>query len=245
MMPPIEWLDDAGAEQRWIAACLRDPGAGLQLAACAYLSPVLLLSAKQASDPELTQRAERLGLPCRRRHGGGAAVLAGAWMVSMNLWVPARVPGLPTGLVALRTWLGRIHARALGELGVPAQCASSTAQPEGEDHEALRAACFGSTSVGEVVDMQGRKIVGISQHRSALGTWLGAGTLVADCDWSLLGDALGLPPAWTHALAKRTASCQRPTAAVLGRIAAQVRRAIADLPSANAPKRPQPATAAV
>ena len=71
-------------------------------------------------------------------------------------------------------------------------------------------ACFGSVSPWEVVDGEGRKLVGMAQRRRKQGVLLVAGTLVGPTDWRLLCDALG-QPADAVALRERTVCMQELT----------------------------------
>jgi len=218
----VEWLVDAQSEQGWIADRLRGEDRQVRIAGCTYGVPVLLLPTVQFTDARVLARSCRSGLPMLRRYGGGAAVLAGPWLASLNLWVPAAQRPLPTGLAALRQWVGQMHVGALNRLGFQTRLAQVATAELVEVCAALRAACFGAASIGEVLDDVGRKVVGISQHRSPRGTWIGAGTLVGPTDWSLLCQTLALPGSVTRLLHERTSWCPLRARLVLTAVAAEV-----------------------
>jgi lipoate---protein ligase len=92
--------------------------------------------------------------------------------------------------------LGQLHATVLNGFGVAAR-----AMPPDELRSARAAsplnavdwACFGSLSPWELVNNQGRKLVGMAQRKKQNGVLLVAGTLWSDVDWRLLCEAMGKP----------------------------------------------------
>ncbi|MFZ3220852.1 MAG: ligase, partial [Rhodoferax sp.] len=64
----------------------------------------------------------------------------------------------------------------------------------------------------ELVDAQGRKLVGLAQRRQRTGVLLVAGTLVSAPPWSLLCEAMGNPQD-APVLQRRTVSCDALAAA--------------------------------
>ena len=68
-------------------------------------------------------------------------------------------------------------------------------------------ACFGGLSPWEVVDAQGRKLVGLAQRRRQTGALLVAGTLLSPPDWPLLCEAYARPHD-AALLRQRTVSCE-------------------------------------
>lgn len=174
-----------------------------------YERPAIVLGCSQRA---LRERAERqLGGRCAvlERESGGGAVLVGPWLVSVSLVLPSGHEWLGSGLLQSYRRLGQLHAEALAELGV----ASTALSPQ--EVRGWRAsgssvpdwACFGNLSPWEVVDAQGRKLVGLAQRKRQHGALLVAGTLVAMPDWDLLCDALGdLQDA--ALLRQRTTNCE-------------------------------------
>lgn len=154
------------------------------------------------------------------RESGGGAVLTGPWLVSASVVLPPGHPWLRAGLLEGYRQLGQVHTAALAELGIAAQTLppSAVALVNERPGEPVEWACFGSLAPWELIDAQGRKLVGLAQRRQQTGVLLVAGTLVATPDWQLLCDAMGQPQD-APSLRRRTVSCE----ALAGRpVAAQV-----------------------
>jgi lipoate-protein ligase A len=144
------------------------------------------------------------------RESGGGAVLAGPWLVSASLVLPHGHPWLRDGLIDSYRRLGQLHATVLSEFGVPARALPPHELPRAHEAGAARTvewACFGSLSPWEVVNAEGRKLVGLAQRRRQAGVLLVAGTLVGAVDWPLLCEAMGQPQDETL-LRQRTVSCE-------------------------------------
>lgn len=184
-----------------------------------YAQPALVLGCSQRALQERLLAAPG-GPPMAllRRESGGGAVLTGPWLVSVSLALPPHHPWLGQGLLESYRQLGQLHAQALAELGVAATALAPPHIPGTQTALAARGlpavdwACFGSLSPWEVVDAEGRKLVGLAQRRRQTGVLLVAGTLVAAPDWALLCETLGRPHD-AALLRQRTVSC----AQLLGR----------------------------
>lgn len=187
-----------------------------------YATPAIVLGCSQrALSARLEPAATRPGgtaLPVLVRESGGGAVLTGPWLVAVSLVLPHGHPWLGANLLQSYEPLGRLHVAALSELGIaasalaPAQVAGAQAALAASGPRTPDWACFGSLSPWEVVDVQGRKLVGLAQRRRQSGVLLVAGTLVAPPEWRLLCEALGQPQD-AAALRQRTVDC----AQLLGR----------------------------
>lgn len=175
-----------------------------------HQSPAVVLGSAQRSLRAAIERRTDGAIPLVDRSAGGAAVLAGPWMISASIVLPGGHSLLGGNLVDCYRWLGQLHVEALAECGVRAYALPS--------HELRRAnaaigartvdwACFGALSPWEVVAPDCRKLVGFAQRRQRNGVLLVAGTLVADPDWSLLCDVMGHPED-ESVLRRRTVSCE-------------------------------------
>ena len=130
------------------------------------------------------------------RESGGGAVLTGPWLVSASVVLPPGHPWVSNGLIDSYRRLGQLHVAVLKEFGVPAHALPPLALPRAKDATNVNAvdwACFGGLSPWELVNAEGRKLVGLAQRRCQSGVLLVAGTLVGAVDWSLLCDAMGYP----------------------------------------------------
>lgn len=139
----------------------------------------------------LDGRAELL-----ERESGGGAVLTGPWLVSASVVLPHEHPWVCSGLINSYRRLGQLHEFALKELGVVARALPPEELRRSDDPSGVREvdwACFGSLSPWEVVNAEGRKLVGLAQRRRKAGVLLVAGVLIGAVDWSLLCDLTGHP----------------------------------------------------
>ncbi|MDE2300274.1 MAG: ligase, partial [Burkholderiales bacterium] len=141
------------------------------------------------------------------RESGGGAVLTGPWLVGASVVLPPAHRWVAAGPIDSYRHLGQLQVGALDEVGVPAR---ALPPPDVARAEAASAgvpwACFGRLSPWEVVDPQGRKLVGLAQRRCRHGVLLVAGTLVGTADWALLCDLMG-QPGDESLLRRRTVSC--------------------------------------
>lgn len=158
--------------------------------------PALVLGCSQRClSPEierrLGQRAELV-----TRESGGAAVLSGPWLVSASLVLPHQHPWVRHGLIDSYRHLGQLHLAVLEEFAVPARALSPQALGAARAALAPNAvpwACFGGLSPWEVVNAQGRKLVGLAQRRRQSGVLLVAATLIGETDWPLLCELMFHP----------------------------------------------------
>ena len=173
----------------------------------------------------LAGRAELL-----ERDSGGGAVLEGPWLVSASVVLPHAHPWACDGLIDSYRRLAQLHVAALNEFGVAARALAPRELPRANDSSAIRGvdwACFGGLSPWEVVDAQGRKLVGLAQRRRQTGVLLVAGTLIGVADWSLLCDAMGHPQD-EPTLRRRTVSAEEIAGGEVepGRFAWRLRRSL-------------------
>lgn len=201
----------AAQEQAWNRQQLEQPVAAPQWRVWTYEQPALVLGCSQRAQYE--RMASTSSLEALLRDSGGGAVLTGPWLVSVSVVLPPGHAWLGQGLLESYRHLGQLHTDALAELGVaatalpPPQIPGTKAALAALGLPALDWACFGSLSPWEVVDAEGRKLVGLAQRRRQTGVLLVAGTLVAEPPWALLCDALERPldAALLH---QRTVSCE-------------------------------------
>jgi len=205
-------VGDAEAEQMRIRTLLDAGVTEPHLLAWQYSLPALVLGRGQRSSPELRERAmgERVALVSRS--SGGGAVMAGPWMLSLTLLLPATHDlaraSLPAGYrsvgEACRRALGRFRMRT--EIAHGAATASSTQPPQlGRPDWA----CFATVSHGELLTAGDRKIVGIAQVRRRDAVAICVGVLVDRPDWgALVRIWLGHEDAQVvQQLERRTANC--------------------------------------
>jgi lipoate---protein ligase len=100
-------------------------------------------------------------------------------------------------------WFGQVHADWLNGLGINAKCVSSA---ELDFDGALAWSFFGNLSQWEV-EVDGSKIVGLSQARTRNGVLLSSAVLVGPPPWALLCDVMGMWHGYVKILSRRTASC--------------------------------------
>lgn len=127
------------------------------------------------------------------RESGGGAVLTGPWLVSVSVVLPPEHPWVCNGLIDSYRHLGQLHVEVLKEFGVAARALPPQELPRAHEANAVSTvnwACFGGLSPWELVNAEGRKLVGLAQRRCRSGVLLVAGTLVGPVDWALLCDAM-------------------------------------------------------
>lgn len=178
---------------------------------CVYDAPRIVLGCSQRA--MLDEVAARAGssVAVRVRPSGGGAVLVGPWMVGVSAILPVAHPLLGRTLTDGYRWLGELFSQVLGEAGIEAHALDPAIEPSRIASGAGTAAgwaCFGGLSAWEVVDDQGRKLVGLAQQRRRTGVLVTAGLLVSRPDWRLLCDSMGVPDDARH-LAAGTTSCDQ------------------------------------
>src|SRR3990167_5856099 len=155
----VSRLQSGQAEQIWIEQQL---AAGLKAPAMAvinYRRPCLIYGRRGGDNAAAHGRAALLYYATTQRRSGGGAVLAGPWMLGLNLLLPAEHPCAALSHVQAFNWFGRAWQQALADLGI---------------------------AHGELLDTEGRKVLGMAQYRGRWGTLLSAGLLTATTPWEEL-----------------------------------------------------------
>ncbi len=98
----------------------------------------------------------------RRRSGGGAVLVHPAETVWIDLVVPAGHRLWDPDVGRAMHWVGRVWASVLSSFGEPGRV--HTGRLDRSEWSDL--VCFAGVGPGEVVDLDGHKLVGVSQRRS-------------------------------------------------------------------------------
>lgn len=173
-----------------------------------YPAPTVVLGCSQRTQRAAVQARLPPGLAVLDRPSGGGAVLTGPWLVSVSVVLPPGHAWARGGLPDSYRQLGLLHTEVLAGLGIAAQALPppTVAATNARLGPTLDWACYGSLAPWELVDAQGRKLVGLAQRRQRNGILLVAGTLVSAPPWSLLCEAMGYPQD-APVLQLRTVSC--------------------------------------
>lgn len=194
------------AEQAWnerqLATEVRKP----RFRVWTYRVPGVVLGCALRGQFRAEDAERRADVPLVDRRAGGGAVLAGPWMLSASVVMPAAHAFVTTGIVSSYRWVGELHASVLRDFGIEAIAVSPAAARCVTPDADLGWACFGGLSPWEVV-VGARKIVGLAQVRRRTGVLLVSGTLLARPNWELLCRALGKPDRQAEMLAERASSC--------------------------------------
>jgi lipoate---protein ligase len=212
----------AEAEQQRIRAALDARVTEPRVMSWHYEAPAVVLGRGQRPSPELLERAAGEGLEVVTRASGGGAVMAGPWMLSLTLLLPAAHALASASLPASYRAVGEAcrhvlqRFRVTTELAPGAQTAGSAV--ENCPHtcgtmapDELAWACFARASHGELLAAGGRKIVGVSQVRRRDSIAVCIGILLGRPDWEALlrvwqgREEPGLVREFEH----RTASCDQ------------------------------------
>jgi lipoate-protein ligase A len=207
-------VGDAGSEQQRCRASLDAGVTQPRLVTWRYDSPAVVLGRGQPGSAELLARAERERLAVVSRASGGGAVMAGPWMLSVTLLLPAVHPLARASLPAGYRAVGESCRRALQRVRVPAESArdpAAIAVAPPAPGDAVHWACFGNLSHGELEAPGGGKILGIAQVRRRDAIAVCIGVLLGRPDWETLVRVwCGRDdPGIVHELERRTASCDR------------------------------------
>ncbi len=189
-------MSHAEQEQHWNTTQLLQPVQQPLWRIWTYEAPAVVLGCAQNTWYDDVIRRAPHGVACVKREAGGGVVLTGPWMVSASVVLPVDHPWVRGGLIDSYRALGELHALVLQQHGITAQALTTqdvAAARQGRHANAPAWACFGGLSHGEVVDAEGRKLVGLAQRRRRNGVLLVAGTLVSKVPWALLCTALGHP----------------------------------------------------
>ena len=132
---------------------------------CEPTGPALVLGSTQRDEVVDQVACRRAGIDVVRRRSGGGAVLVDPDGLWVDVLVPATDPLSDDDVARAFLWLGEAWSAALGEVGVP-----STVHQGGLCTTPWsRLVCFGGLGTGEVVDREGRKLVGLAQRRTRAG----------------------------------------------------------------------------
>ncbi len=136
---------------------------------CRPTSEAVILGSSQRLSPCIG--GDGYGTAVLRRRSGGAAVLvapgAQCWL---DVFLPAGDPLIDPDVARTAWWLGDTWAAALRPIVAEQSVLAVHRGPSGRNAWSL-VACFAAVGAGEVT-VDGHKLVGISQRRSASGVWL-------------------------------------------------------------------------
>ena len=162
----------------------------------------LVLGYSQKHDVLNSEALATLQIPIYQRRAGGAAVLVGPQLLSLDVVLPANHPLILPDIVESYRWFGEAWVEALLQLGVQARTVppieaheqqALLKRAETREREAiLRRACYASLSPYEVVVGQ-RKVVGLDMIRRRVGSLLQAGVLL-QWETDTLAQLLGRTP---------------------------------------------------
>jgi lipoate-protein ligase A len=137
---------------------------------CVATTAALVLGSRQQPDVADIDACRDAGVDVvRRRSGGGVVLVEPAAMCWFDVVVPAgdpRFAPVAGDVGASMTWLGRHVATALSELGMAGVTVHRGSLAQGRWAELV---CFAGRGPGEV-QLDGDKLVGISQRRTRIGS---------------------------------------------------------------------------
>lgn len=146
--------------------------------------------------------ARRRGLTVlRRRSGGGVVLVSPADLLWVDVVVPRDDPLWHPDTGRSFAWLGELWRRALGRSGIAAEVHEGRYEPGAWGS----LVCFAGRGPGEVF-VAGRKVVGLSQRRTAAGARFQCGVLLR-WDPAALADLLVLPAHRRGSLERDLAGC--------------------------------------
>jgi lipoate-protein ligase A len=196
---------DASVQQEidWIDLALREPVMRPAVRVWDYAAPEVVLGSSGEADGAMLERAGAAGVRVSKRPTGGAAVLAGPWLLGASAVLPTQHPFAVTGIAQSYRWFGLAHAAWLQSIGISARAVAAAQAPLAR---MLSWACFARLSHWEV-EVGGAKIVGLAQCRRPNGAVFSSAVLVGVPPWELLCRVLGEPLDDAAVLAGRTTSC--------------------------------------
>ena len=146
--------------------------------------------------------ARRRGLTVlRRRSGGGVVLVSPADLLWVDVVVPRGDPLWHPDTGRSFLWLGDLWRRALSRSGVAAEVHEGRYEPGAWGS----LVCFAGRGPGEVF-VAGRKVIGLSQRRTAAGARFQCGVLLR-WDPAALADLLVLPAERRETLERDLATC--------------------------------------
>lgn len=182
-------LAGANAEQAWIAERIAAGVDCPQGVVVTYPEPSIIYGRRGHSDGAIPARALKAGIEVQQRRTGGGAVLAGPWLLSVDLLLPPTHALSQMGHVAAFLSLGESFRDALLALGVSCAMAneSQIARHNADARKlGLEWVCFAGLSHGELIDKHGRKLLGLAQGRGPWGSLLSIGLLLSQTPWETL-----------------------------------------------------------
>lgn len=199
----------ARQEQSLLEQRLRDGVAQPEVLVWSYSTPTLLPGRGQHLDAAQRLRAERVGLDVLARSSGGGAVLADQRLLSVTLLLPTTHALAITSLPGSYRTVGEICRRALTSIGLEARLAAPPARVTGAQRDPLDWICFAGLGHGELVDGDGRKLLGLAQVRRSGGIAICIGLQRETADWSRLLQVWHgrVAPALLEELRRRATSC--------------------------------------
>lgn len=185
--------DTAGLEQEYIyqatAATLLAP----TLKIYHYTEPAVILGRSQRPDEGQVLRAAQQDLPLITRKSGGGAVMVGPEMVSVTALFPPEHAVGKRNTVAAYNWMGLLWQKVLKEHGIASQLPAPEAARSSQrlaKQNGTAWACYSSVSHGELLSIDGRKLLGLAQIRTRFCTALTSGIYMSQPDWSLLSKVI-------------------------------------------------------
>jgi lipoate-protein ligase A len=186
---PWEPLRSATAEQRWIQDKIESGFAMPERALVSYENAAVIYGRRGGGDDARLARAQEVGCEVLQRRTGGGAVLAGRWMAGFHVLLPPEHPVARMGVVGSMVWLGKVVCAALRLSRVSARLAEASdidLSLRRASEAALEWVCYAGLSHGELLDVDGRKLVGLAQCRGRWGILLSGGVLVGESPWEAL-----------------------------------------------------------
>jgi lipoate-protein ligase A len=149
---------------------------------------VVLGSAQPALDVDAAAAAADGIDVARRASGGGAVLLVPGHHLWVDVFVPRGDPLWRDDVAEAMYWVGDLWALALGGLGTAAAAHRGPILRT----EWSSCVCFSGIGPGEVLDAEGRKVVGVSQRRTRAGARFQC-VVHADLDAVLLDRLVHVP----------------------------------------------------
>ncbi|HEY6622821.1 MAG TPA: hypothetical protein VIX85_03230 [Acidimicrobiales bacterium] len=166
--------------------------AGRAIATCRVAAPAVVLGSTQQLSVVDAERAALAGVAvARRRSGGGAVLVTPDDPVWVDAWIPRDDPLWSDDVSRAFDWVGDTWGRALESLGIAGVSVHRGGLAACTSWSSL--ICFGGVGTGEVLDAEGRKVVGISQRRTRVGAWF-HGACLRRWEPGPLLDVLALEP---------------------------------------------------
>jgi lipoate-protein ligase A len=132
-----------------------------------FAQTTLVIGSAQTEASVDRPACERDGIPVLRRGSGGGAVLCDPGLLEVDVALPAGHALLADDVTESYRFLGQAWIDALAAIGVDGRLvAVDEARNLSEARRAAaRVACYAGLSPHEVVDLEGRKLVGLCQRR--------------------------------------------------------------------------------